>query len=115
MTRVGDRGRNGRGNSVDRRKRKRFLLDTFGDGVTVKCALRLSPKCPGVLTYDTLTVDRIKPGARGGRYTRDNIQPACEPCNTLSGALLGAAIKRGKARRKAKRDADAQQARLRAT
>lgn len=38
-------------------------------------------KCGVLLNEKTLTVDRVKPRARGGRYTRDNIRPACLPCN----------------------------------
>ena len=38
------------------------LLVTFGDGVTVKCS-----HCPEILDFVTLTVDRILPGARGGK------------------------------------------------
>lgn len=61
-----------RGNTTDRRRRRLWLLDQFGDGVTCPCF-----DCGKALTYQTLTVDRIVPGAAGGRYTRDNIRPAC--------------------------------------
>lgn len=91
MTRRGTTNRNDRGNAADRRARKLYLLDEFGDGVTVACALGVSPNCPGTVTFDTLSVDRIVPGIEGGRYTRDNIRPSCLPCNSLTGALLGLA------------------------
>lgn len=66
-----------RGNATARRARKQFLLDKFGNGVTVECALG----CGAVLTKETLTVDRIIPGSLGGSYRRDNVQPACDYCN----------------------------------
>jgi hypothetical protein len=74
---------NSRGSSEDRRRRRRFLLDTFGDGTTAPCSF---DGCPEVLTFETITVDRIIPGALGGRYTRDNIRPACGPHNFSDGA-----------------------------
>jgi hypothetical protein len=79
-TRLTTNGRSGgddRGSAEDRRRRKRYLLDTYGDGQTCPCAF-----CKAELTYDTVTVDRFPiPGRAGGRYTRDNIRPACSPCN----------------------------------
>lgn len=42
-------------------------------------------RCGCLLTVDTVTVDRIKPGCRGGTYRRDNIRPACGPCNSETG------------------------------
>jgi hypothetical protein len=63
-----------RGNSYDRRRRKNWLLKTYGDGTTVKCV-----HCDKQLDYDTLTVDRKDPL---GRYTYANIQPSCLRCNT---------------------------------
>lgn len=76
--------RNERGNSYDRRRRKEWLLQKFGDGLTCKCA-----HCGDPLTAATLTVDRIVPGAEGGRYVRGNIQPACSTCNSSQGGFLG--------------------------
>lgn len=69
-----------RGSAEDRRRRKQYLLDVYGDGSTVKCWL-----CGLMLTYATLTVDRVVPGAYGGRYIRKNIRPACGPCNSRDG------------------------------
>jgi hypothetical protein len=69
---------NDRGSATDRRRRKQFLLDTHGNGTTAPCAF-----CGRALTFETVTVDRFPtPGRLGGRYTRDNIRPACGPCNS---------------------------------
>lgn len=54
-------------------------------------------RCGCLLTVDTVTVDRIKPGKFGGRYrtprmdTREgvtNIRPACGRCNSETGGAL---------------------------
>lgn len=79
---------NQRGSAAERRLRRQWLLDTFGDGTTVMCHLELSDHCEMDLTIDTLTVDRIVPGRLGGRYARGNIQPACRPCNDYQGGKL---------------------------
>lgn len=86
----GTTNRDDRGSTADRLARKLFLLAAFGDGITAPCELRASPKCLTVVTLDTITIDRWPiPGCEGGRYTRDNIRPACGPCNQYDGALLG--------------------------
>lgn len=41
-----------------------------------------------LLTWKTLNVDRIIPGCEGGRYTRNNIRPACALCNSSTGGRL---------------------------
>lgn len=70
-----------RGSAEDRRRRKAYLLTTYGDGYTAPCAF-----CRVDLTWETITVDRFPvPGREGGRYTRDNIRPACSPCNSDDG------------------------------
>jgi 5-methylcytosine-specific restriction endonuclease McrA len=46
-------------------------------------------RCPKLLNFDTITVDRIIPGCKGGTYRRNNIRPACGPCNSSTGAKLG--------------------------
>jgi hypothetical protein len=79
---------NSRGGSDDRARRRQYLVDTFGDGIVVDCALAL-PGCAGYLTVDTVTVDRIVPGCEGGTYRRSNIRPACASCNSKHGAQLG--------------------------
>lgn len=38
-------------------------------------------RCGKLLVFLTLTVDRIIPGKKGGTYRRNNIRPACGPCN----------------------------------
>ncbi len=62
-----------RSNSEDKRRRRAWILKTFGDGTTVECV-----HCGKKLTEKTMTIDRIIPG---GRYTHDNIQPSCLRCN----------------------------------
>lgn len=62
-----------RGNSYQRRARKRALLDLYGDGETCECV-----HCGCELTYATLEQDRKVPG---GRYVLANLQPSCGPCN----------------------------------
>lgn len=54
------------------------LLAEFGDGQWCPCVY-----CGAPLDAETLTKDRIIPGSRGGRYTLDNLLPACAPCNVL--------------------------------
>jgi 5-methylcytosine-specific restriction endonuclease McrA len=39
-------------------------------------------RCGVQLDVGGVTVDRIVPGRKGGRYVRGNIRPACAPCNT---------------------------------
>lgn len=74
-----------RGSAASRRARKLWLLGAIedrtlgwapfgGNGTTVKCALG----CGEVLTFATVEADRIIPG---GSYRRENVQPACRPCN----------------------------------
>jgi hypothetical protein len=86
--RRGTTNRNDRGSAEDRRRRKRWLLDTFGDGETAPCY-----RCAALLTFWTITVDRIIPGVLGGRYVRGNIRPACAPCNSETGGALSGLAK----------------------
>lgn len=97
---------NERGNTESRRKRREFLVETFRADVdvhpyatsTIRGYLGVphgmgTPacrcyRCGMLLTVDTVTVDRIKPGCRGGTYRRDNIRPACGPCNSITGATV---------------------------
>lgn len=94
MTRAVPRGttnRNARGSAADRRLRKLWLLETFGDGETAKCSLMVSAKCLEIVTFETITVDRWPlAGCDGGTYSRGNIRPACGPCNQSDGGALGA-------------------------
>lgn len=71
-----------RGNSKDRKRRKEWLLEEFGDGTTCLCAF----DCGEVLTFETVTADRHPiAGKQGGRYIRGNIRPACARCNSSDG------------------------------
>jgi hypothetical protein len=82
--------RNARGGSKDRRVRKQWLLDTFGDGTEAICTLQLTERCEGTVTFDSMTVDRYPvAGIDGGTYKRGNIQPACAPCNEYQGGQMG--------------------------
>lgn len=66
-----------RGNNQDRKARKLWLLSVEkfgGDGTHVFCV----HGCQTLLDYETVQADRIEPG---GSYRRDNVQPACFPCN----------------------------------
>lgn len=96
-----------RGNTTDRRRRREWLLTEWRADVDMPI-VNLGPsdidfrpadvplgcgepacrcyRCGQLLTIDTLTVDRIDLGKRGGRYTRDNVRPACEHCNKSMGA-----------------------------
>jgi hypothetical protein len=74
------------GNATDRRVRKQWLLEQFGDGQLVACYLQISLNCALVLDEQTLTVDRVLPGMNGGRYVRGTILPACGPCTSMEGA-----------------------------
>jgi 5-methylcytosine-specific restriction endonuclease McrA len=84
-THRGTSNTNERGSAADRRRRKQWLIDTYGNGFTVGCRW-----CHIQLDFGMLTVDRIVPGCRGGRYTRDNIAAACGPCNSRHGGGLRA-------------------------
>lgn len=86
--RRGTTNRNARGNSRDRALRRAFLLAKFGDGEKAPCY-----RCSILLDEKELTVDRVVPGAEGGTYRRDNIRPACGPCNSETGGRLGVARK----------------------
>lgn len=92
------------GNAEDRRRRRQWLVETYRANVDVvnPAGLNVVPlgqalpacrcyRCGTLLTVETVTVDRIIPGCRGGRYTRNNIRPACAPCNSETGG----AIRRG--------------------
>lgn len=99
MSRHGRGTTNGnvRGNWLQRRARRRWLVRTYGDGEFVDCHLRAVPDCWVAMTEWTVSADRYPiPGAAGGTYARDNIRPACPPCQSHTGGKLGAARKREK-------------------
>ena len=62
-----------RGNSTDRKRRKIWMIATFGFGNFVLCV-----HCAITLDYDHVEADRIVPG---GSYRHENVQPSCSPCN----------------------------------
>jgi 5-methylcytosine-specific restriction endonuclease McrA len=80
---------NARGSSADRAARRAFLLTSYAANVkvddlpTCRCY-----RCGILLTEATITVDRIVPGCLGGTYRRNNIRPACAPCNSSTGGAL---------------------------
>lgn len=78
-----------RGNTRDRQRRRAYLLQEFDPDLgpdRARCHLfGLSEHCLGTVDKHTLTVDRIEPG---GSYCRDNIRPACRPCQNTQGALI---------------------------
>lgn len=85
---------NVRGSAASRRARKVWLLSPAaghgGDGTSVPCAFA----CGTRVTLETIWVDRIVPGCYGGTYRRENIRPACEPCQLAEGGRLGQ-VRRG--------------------
>jgi 5-methylcytosine-specific restriction endonuclease McrA len=56
-----------------RRELRRWVLATFGDGITCNCV-----HCGTPLDNKMMQLDRIVPD---GRYNRENIQPSCGSCN----------------------------------
>lgn len=85
-TRRGTTNTNARGSSYDREARRRYLVEAYASDVghgTCRCY-----RCGCLLTRWTVTVDRIKPGCKGGRYVRSNIRPACAKCNSETGATV---------------------------
>lgn len=91
MARYKRRVKDDRGNSYDKRARKRWLLGAIqdrdlgwapfgGDGERVRCV-----HCLQWLTQATVQSDRKQPG---GTYARHNIQPSCGHCNASRGNNL---------------------------
>lgn len=106
---------NARGSASDRRRRREWLVETYRadrdliDEATAErhgfllggtCQVGLGQpacrcyRCGALLTVDTVTADRIKPGIEGGTYARTNIRPACGPCNSSTGQALAIARKK---------------------
>ncbi|AAT36823.1 HNH endonuclease [Actinoplanes phage phiAsp2] len=98
----GTTNRNARGGSDSRRRRREWLVATYRADVDVVALDFPLPyalhtdlgqgvpacrcyRCGVLLTVDTVTVDRIKPGCQGGTYRRDNIRPCCAGCNSETG------------------------------
>ena len=114
----GTTNRNERGNTAQRRKRREWLVATFRANVDAQRDVDLFTgvevqhevpnghgepacrcyRCAVLLTVDTVTADRIKPGAEGGKYGtplrdakegRTNVRPACLDCQSRTGGVLG--------------------------
>lgn len=100
-----------RGNVTDRQRRRQWLLETYRADVdypdpfderryprTVETGVALGAgvpacrcyRCGKLLTIDTVTVDRIVPGCKGGTYRRNNIRPSCSDCANKTGGHLRA-------------------------
>lgn len=56
---------------------RRSIFDHFG----CRCAY-----CDKQGTYESLTLDHIKPRSKGGQYVRSNLIPACPDCNRNKGS-----------------------------
>lgn len=105
-----------RGNVTDRQRRKAWLLETYRADVDVladDCGKAYTDwngdlypepigeglpacrcyRCGKLLTLETLTVDRIVPGCKGGTYRRNNIRPSCADCASKTGRDLSAEIR----------------------
>ena len=54
-------------------------------------------RCGRLLDWDSVEIDRIKPGCEGGRYHKNNIRPVCGPCNKV---LAGEYVRKRNAKRK---------------
>lgn len=94
-----------RGSNLERARRRAWLVETFRADADV-IVIPFDPpvttetlrgmgipacrcyRCGKLLTVDTVTVDRIVPGAHGGTYRRNNIRPACMSCNSSTGATI---------------------------
>lgn len=104
-----------RGSSYARRARRAWLLEHYTSDIPGLCRcyrcgwllynpdatppyLAMDPE--GVITMRgpdgvmqlarSLTIDRIIPGCQGGTYRRNNIRPACGPCNSETGGATRA-------------------------
>lgn len=75
-------------NGKYKRKLKKWVLQTYGDGESVPCFL-----CRKQLNFHTMTLDRIRPGALGGTYCQKNVRPACRKCNMALGKQLESVLK----------------------
>lgn len=106
---------NAAGSAEARRRRHRYLVEHYRANVDVERIERAGTtillevplgegepacrcyRCGVLLTADMVTTDRRVPGCvktarypKGGTYVRENIRPACGPCNYSTGGALGA-------------------------
>jgi hypothetical protein len=113
----GTTNKNVSGNNEDRRRRRAWLVETYRADVDADELERIGDaklfgtrlgtgvpacrcyRCGCLLTVETVTVDRIIPGCYGGTYRRNNIRPACGPCNSSTGAALASVPKPKQAKR----------------
>lgn len=106
---------NVRGGSDDRRRRREWLVMTYrADVDVIVLGVPMMPvvvpvnigteraqpacrcyRCGKLLTVDTVTVDRIVPGALGGTYKRSNIRPCCSTCNASTGPSIAGELSGG--------------------
>lgn len=123
MSARGTTNRNDRGSTTSRRARREYLVETYRadcdaivttDGKLITTtAVEFGTgepacrcyRCGQLLTVDTVTADRIKPGCKGGTYRRDNIRPACGRCNSITGTQVREQMRADKAAAKARRSA----------
>lgn len=124
----GSSNRNKRGSSETRRRRKEWLVDTYRADVDAVVVPRVQVynndppvevvaevplgagvracrcyRCGRLLVRDTLTVDRIIPGCKGGTYRRNNIRPACALHNSETGGALANGKEHKAAKQRAKK------------
>jgi hypothetical protein len=98
----GTSNRNARGSSYDRARRRAWLIAAYPSDVSpdlcrcYRCGRLLydptSTPFSTALHYSAveLTIDRIKPGCKGGTYRRENIRPCCGACNSETGGATRA-------------------------
>lgn len=94
------------GNVDDRRRRREWLVRTYRADRDVEAAVEQGQygsqpacrcyRCGALLTVDTVTVDRIVPGCKGGTYRRNNIRPSCSLCASVTGGQLSGERKKAK-------------------
>lgn len=80
---------NSRGSSYDRARRKAWLMKHWAVTCDKTTVAVVRCWCCGDLLFEKdMTVDRIIPGCKGGKYVRGNIRPACAACNSEHGGAL---------------------------
>ena len=82
----GTSNQNVRGNTKDRAARRAWLMKTYAANIPGYCRCY---RCGALLFGEMLTIDRIKPGCKGGKYVRSNIRPSCADCAAVTGSQLG--------------------------
>jgi hypothetical protein len=92
MSRRGNTNGNQRGNSADRRRRRQWLLDHFGNGTTAPCSMCGRPQDINTVSVDCWPVPRCD----GGTYDKTNIRPACDSCQARQGGLMAQARRRAR-------------------